>query len=72
MKSIPIRQTLRADGTASMSLRWVPFPRPVTLMAIKDEPGLANMALVKNSRLSVQPVTDEEWALVCRMGGYKA
>ena len=49
-----------------------PFPRPVTLAAIKDEPKLANMALVKNSRLSVQPVTDEEWALVCRMGGYKA
>jgi predicted RNA-binding protein with PUA-like domain len=40
-------------------------------MAVKDEPRLANMALVKNSRLSVQPVTDEEWALVCRMGGYK-
>ena len=49
-----------------------PFPRPVTLPAIKNEPRLANMALVKNSRLSVQPVTDEEWALVCQMGGYKA
>lgn len=49
-----------------------PFPRPVTLSEIKAEPKLAGMALVKNSRLSVQPVTDEEWALVCRMGGYKA
>ena len=48
-----------------------PFPRPVTLAEIKAEPRLANMALVKNSRLSVQPVTDEEWALVCRMGKYK-
>lgn len=47
------------------------FPRPVTLAEIKAEPRLANMALVKNSRLSVQPVTAEEWALVCRMGGYK-
>ncbi len=46
------------------------FPRPVTLAEIKSEPKLANMALVKNSRLSVQPVTPEEWALVCRMGGY--
>lgn len=48
-----------------------PFPKPVTLSDIKAEPKLANMALVKYSRLSVQPVTDEEWKLVCRMGGYK-
>lgn len=48
------------------------FPKPVTLAEIKAEPRLANMALVKNSRLSVQPVTKEEWALVCRMGGYEA
>lgn len=46
-----------------------PLPRPVTLEAIKAEPGLAGMVLVRNSRLSVQPVTDEEWTLVCRMGG---
>jgi predicted RNA-binding protein with PUA-like domain len=49
-----------------------PVPKPVTLAAIKAEPKLAEMALVKNSRLSVQPVTVEEWKLVCRMGGYKA
>jgi predicted RNA-binding protein with PUA-like domain len=48
-----------------------PFPRPVTLADIKAEPRLANMVLVKNSRLSVQPVTGSEWALVCEMGGYK-
>lgn len=48
------------------------FPQPVTLADIKAEPRLANMALVKNSRLSVQPVSDEEWSLVCQMGGYKA
>ncbi len=47
------------------------FPKPVTLGEIKAEPKLAEMALVKNSRLSVQPVSDEEWALVCRMGGYE-
>ena len=46
-----------------------PLPRPVTLEAIKAEPRLAEMALVKFSRLSVQPVTDAEWALVCKMGG---
>ena len=47
-----------------------PFPRPVTLAEIKAEPRLAAMVLVKNSRLSVQPVTAEEWAIVCEMGGY--
>ncbi len=31
--------------------------------------GLEDMILVNNSRLSVQPVTDEEWAMICRMGG---
>ena len=45
------------------------LPRAVTLEAVKAEPRLAKMALVANSRLSVQPVTDAEWALVCKMGG---
>ncbi|WP_181705088.1 EVE domain-containing protein [Chthonobacter rhizosphaerae] len=45
------------------------MPRPVTLAAIKAEPSLAGMSLVTSMRLSVQPVTDEEWAIVCRMGG---
>jgi predicted RNA-binding protein with PUA-like domain len=47
------------------------LPQPVTLETIKQTPALANMALVKLSRLSVQPVTPEEWALVCKMGGLK-
>ncbi len=45
------------------------LPQPVTLDAIKAEPRLRGMVLVNNSRLSVQPVTDEEWVAVCRMGG---
>ena len=48
-----------------------PFPAPVTLAAAKAEPRLKDMVLVKQPRLSVQPVTGEEWALVCRMGGVK-
>jgi predicted RNA-binding protein with PUA-like domain len=48
-----------------------PLPKPVTLAAIKAEPKLKEMALVKYSRLSVQPVTAEEWKIVCRMGGLK-
>ncbi|WP_375203981.1 EVE domain-containing protein [Hyphococcus sp.] len=48
-----------------------PVPEPVTLAAIKAEPKLAEMKLVKNARLSVQPVTDKEWKLVRKMGGLK-
>ncbi len=46
-----------------------PFARPVTLEEIRAEPALADMVLVRNSRLSVQPVTIEEWQRVCAMGG---
>ena len=45
-----------------------PLPRPVTLEAIKAEPALSDMVLVKNSRLSVQPVTAQEWERIHRMG----
>ena len=45
-----------------------PFTTSVTLEAIKAEPRLADMVLVNNSRLSVQPVSDAEWALICKMG----
>ena len=45
------------------------LPKPVTLEAIKAEPKLAKMALVTNSRLSVQPVTDKEWEIISAMGG---
>src|SRR5713226_818159 len=44
-------------------------PKPVTLAAVKAEPRLKDMALVKYSRLSVQPVTAQEWKIVCAMGG---
>ena len=48
-----------------------PFITPVTLVQIKDDPRLQDMALVKSSRLSVQPVTDAEWEIVCAMGNTK-
>lgn len=44
--------------------------KSVTLAAIKAEKKLANMALVRLGRLSVQPVTSEEWALVLKMAGH--
>ncbi|MEK4033872.1 EVE domain-containing protein [Methylocystis sp. IM3] len=46
--------------------------RPVSLAEIKAEPRLADMVLVNNSRLSVQPVTDAEWAVVMKIAGEKA
>jgi predicted RNA-binding protein with PUA-like domain len=49
----------------------MPMPKPVSLVAIKAEPRLADSALVKFSRLSVQPVTEAEWQLICAMGGMK-
>ncbi|WP_319774497.1 EVE domain-containing protein [Breoghania sp.] len=45
------------------------MPKPVTLAAVKEEPRLAEMSLVTSMRLSVQPVTEEEWKIVCEMGG---
>ncbi|MEM7060245.1 MAG: EVE domain-containing protein [Pseudomonadota bacterium] len=48
-----------------------PFPTPVTLADIKAEEKLADFALVKQSRLSVVPVSAAEWKLICKMGGYK-
>ena len=45
-----------------------PFTKPVTLEHIKTDARLKDMVLVNNSRLSVQPVTDEEWKIVCDLG----
>jgi predicted RNA-binding protein with PUA-like domain len=67
------------DPTAKKGEPWVvvdvkavaPAAKPVTLQAIKAEPKLKDMVLVRNSRLSVQPVTAHEWKLVCKMGGVK-
>jgi predicted RNA-binding protein with PUA-like domain len=69
----------RPDPSAEPGEPWVvvqlkavkPLPTPVSLAAIKGEPRLAQMAFVRYARLSVQPVTPEEWALVCGMGGMK-
>jgi predicted RNA-binding protein with PUA-like domain len=67
------------DPTAKAGEPWVavdikavePMPKPVTLAAIKAEPKLAAIQLLKQSRLSVPPITDGEWKIVCKMGGLK-
>jgi predicted RNA-binding protein with PUA-like domain len=46
-----------------------PLQRGISLQECKVTPGLEKMALVNNTRLSVQPVSDEEWAIICRLGG---
>lgn len=45
------------------------LPRPISLAQVKQTPALAEMALVKSMRLSVQPVRAEEWNLICKMSG---
>ena len=49
-----------------------PFPEPVTLDQIKADERLLEMVLVKNSRLSVQPVTAAEWQAICKLGRYES
>jgi predicted RNA-binding protein with PUA-like domain len=65
------------DPTAKAGEPWVvvdvraiePMKKPVSLADAKAEPRLKAMALVNNTRLSVQPVTVDEWKIVCKMGG---
>ena len=47
------------------------FKTPVTLAQIKSDPRLQHIALIKQSRLSVMPITDEEWDIICSMGKAK-
>jgi len=49
-----------------------PMPRPVTLMEIKATPALADLPLVRMSRLSVMPISPAHWKTLCRMGGWKS
>lgn len=50
----------------------MPVKTPVTLAAMKATPELTGMALIRQSRLSVGPVSDAEWAVVCKMAGIEA
>ena len=49
-----------------------PFEVPVTLGSIKADERLSGMALMRQSRLSVMPVTPEEWQVICDLGGIEA
>ena len=66
------------DPTAEAGSPWVcvdmkavaALPRPVPLAAIKAEPKLAGIALVRMSRLSVMPISPEHWRIIAKMGGW--
>ncbi len=59
-------EDLRWDCVDIRAVR--PMTKPVTLDHIKADPRLTDMVLVRNSRLSVQPVTEAEWQIVCELG----
>ena len=64
--------TAKEDAWECVDIKAVKdVPKPVTLDDIKADKRLAKMVLVNNSRLSVQPVSDEEWKLVCELGDVK-
>ncbi|HEY6432365.1 MAG TPA: EVE domain-containing protein [Acetobacteraceae bacterium] len=63
--------TAESGDWVSVDMRAVaPMPRPVTLVEIKADPALADMALVRQSRLSVMPVSKAHWEHICRLGGW--
>ncbi|EGG75593.1 Thymocyte nuclear protein 1 [Gluconacetobacter sp. SXCC-1] len=65
--------TAQAGQWVCVDVRAIgPMPQPVTLAAIKADPALADLALVRQSRLSVVPVSDAHWAHLCRMGGWNS
>jgi predicted RNA-binding protein with PUA-like domain len=73
---VEVSQTFQpdpTDDTGRFGLVWVRARQalaiPVTLAQIKATPALAAMALVRQARLSVMPVTDPEWHIICAMGG---
>ncbi|MBR2124238.1 MAG: EVE domain-containing protein [Acetobacter sp.] len=48
-----------------------PIPSPVSLASIKNEPLLAQVALIKQPRLSVCPISEEQWTILCQMGKWQ-
>ncbi|MGB6349552.1 MAG: EVE domain-containing protein, partial [Pseudolabrys sp.] len=76
---IEIFREAHPDPSAKAGEPWVavdvkavePMPKPVSIDVIKTEPKLKAMILINNTRLSVQPVTADEWKTVCKMGGIK-
>ena len=72
--TMEITRSWRPDGDkgdwASVAVKPLkPLPKPVTLAAIKAEPRLADLEVLRQSRLSVTPIRDAEWKVLMEMGG---
>ena len=73
---VEVIATVHPDSTTE-DPRWecvdikavAPLPKTVGLATCKADPRLKDMVLVNNSRLSVQPVADKEWSVICELGG---
>lgn len=64
--------TADSGGWVCVDMKAVaPMPRPVSLTEIKADPSLADIPLVRYSRLSVMPISHPHWNRICRMGGWK-
>ena len=64
--------TAKSGDWVSVDMQAVgPMPKPVPLTEIKADPTFADLALVRQSRLSVVPVSKPHWDRICRMGGWK-
>jgi predicted RNA-binding protein with PUA-like domain len=76
---VEIIRDAHPDPTAKAGEPWVvvdvkaiePLPKPISIDEIKTETKLKAMVLINNTRLSVQPVTPDEWKIICNMGGLK-
>lgn len=63
--------TAASDNWVCVDMKAVrPLPKPVTLIAVKADPGLADLPLVRQPRLSVMPVSKPHWDKLCQMGGW--
>jgi len=79
LEAVGIMKITRAAAPDPTDAKWVsvevapvrPLKKPVTLKAIKAQPRLAEMKVVRHSRLSVSPVSEEEWAVVMKLAGVK-
>jgi predicted RNA-binding protein with PUA-like domain len=77
LEAVGIMKITRAAAPDPTDAKWVsvevtsvrPLKKPVTLKAIKADPRLAEMKVVRHSRLSVSPVSDEEWAVMMELAG---
>jgi predicted RNA-binding protein with PUA-like domain len=70
----PFYQDPTTEETAWVAVDFAPLKKlkkPVSLVTVKSDQRLTNMALIKNSRLSVQPVTEDEWRIILQLSETK-